>query len=117
MHELSITKSLIRDVKQACEINQISAAKSIIVELGLLTTYKKEPIIHYFNALKPNSPIILNAELVVKEIPGKIHCKNCQRELEVSDTTQICCTKCESFDVVIIGGMEIKLKSITENAE
>ena len=117
MHELSITKSLIRDIKQACESNQISAAKSINVELGMLTTYKKEPLIHYFNALKPNSPVISNAELIVKEIPGKIYCKNCQKESAVNDTTQIFCKKCESFDVIIIDGMDIRLKSITENEE
>jgi len=50
MHELSIAKELVTQINDNCEKNNLKADE-IILELGSLTSFKKEPIIHYYNLI------------------------------------------------------------------
>ncbi len=70
MHELSITRQLIEMITKECE-SKIKKVKAITAELGQLTSYKKEPVLFYFDALKKDSPLVRNAKLLINETEGK----------------------------------------------
>lgn len=70
MHEYAITKELLRTAREAASENGLTEIKEIVVEVGALTTYEKEPILHYFNELKIGGDFLKNAELIIKETLG-----------------------------------------------
>ena len=67
MHELAITKELLRISRETAKNNKLSFVREIILELGSLTAYEKEPIIYYFNELKIGGDYLKNADLKIVE--------------------------------------------------
>jgi hydrogenase nickel incorporation protein HypA/HybF len=112
MHELSATNHLIELISNECQINKIKSPKKIIVELGMLTTYKKDPILFYFDLIKKDIKLLKNSKLVIKEVKGKILCNKCKKESVINEAIMIFCQKCNSGDVEIINGKDLILKEI-----
>jgi len=108
MHELSITKELIRIALDECK----GEAKYINVKLGKLTSFCKDPILFYFDQLKTEYPKLKDSALLVEEIDGEIECKTCKTISTIEDPTMIFCPACESSDINYIKGRDIVIESI-----
>jgi hydrogenase nickel incorporation protein HypA/HybF len=102
MHELAITKAIIEAIKAK------DSPRHAIVDLGTLTTYKKDPIMYYFDMLKEESGL-KDTELKINVIPGKVICNECKEE-SIVKPYMIICKHCNSLDVEIIQGKEIDLR-------
>lgn len=114
MHEHSITNEIVHQIVHACEDNSITSPKRIVVELGTLTTFKKEPLLHYFKAHKKEIALLKDAELEVLEIRGRVRCKDCDEESDVEPEPLVICPKCGSMDVEVIQGGEVIIKEIKD---
>ena len=114
MHELAITQTITSQIKEECEKNNITP-KKISIELGLLTTYKKDSIDYYYNILKkePENKLLENTILEITEIKGRLSCKNCNKESDIKEPYEILCPLCNSGNIKIIKGKDINLKSIS----
>ncbi|MBN1502365.1 hydrogenase maturation nickel metallochaperone HypA [Candidatus Woesearchaeota archaeon] len=112
MHELRITKVLVEQIVNECNTNNIIEPKRVIVELGELTNYKKEPILYYYDFIRSQTHLLENTELVINEIKGKIRCNSCSKESEIKENYLILCPLCKSLDVHIIQGRDFILKEI-----
>jgi hydrogenase nickel incorporation protein HypA/HybF len=117
MHELNVTKKTMDLIKSECKENNIKNPKKIFLELGELTTYKKEPLVYYYNILKKESDLLKNTDLIIKEIPGKIKCKDCKKESLIKELYIIICPNCRSGNVNIIQGQNIKINKIQTGEE
>ena len=71
MHELAITKEIVELILEECKRRKIKSVKNIKIEIGNMTTYKKNPILHYFEIIKKENQVTKNANLKVKEIKGE----------------------------------------------
>ena len=69
MHELAVTKGIIRDLLEAGKEHNI-IPKEIYIEVGNLTTYKENPIEYYFGLLKKDHKILKNAKLKINIVEG-----------------------------------------------
>jgi Zn finger protein HypA/HybF involved in hydrogenase expression len=69
MHELAATKEIVRIVEEECRTRLVTPRK-VVVEVGEGTTYKKEPLIYYYDILKEESKVLKKSTLVVHEIDG-----------------------------------------------
>lgn len=114
MHELSVTKQIIEMIKEECNKNKIVSPKNITIELGLLTTYKSEPIQYYFGTLKEEHPLLKDAVLNIIEVPGKIRCNACDEITTVNEELAAFCPVCDATDITITQGKDLKLKSISD---
>ena len=112
MHELGVTQSLIDVVKYECEKNNIVNPKRVVVELGSLTSFKKDPILFYFDILKEENPLICDTELVINEIEGVVKCFDCEKESVIEDPCLIFCMNCDSTNVEVVKGKEFIIKEI-----
>lgn len=112
MHELAITKEIVRIILKECKINKIKAPKKITLDMGSLTTYKSGPLKFYFDALKSENMIISVSELAIRVVKGRVRCNNCKIESFIDDATMVFCSKCGSFDVTVIDGKDLKIRSI-----
>ena len=112
MHEHGITNEVVHQIVHACEDKGITCPKKIIVELGLLTTYKKDPVLFYFEAHKKNISLLKDATLEIIEVQGKIKCKDCGEINIVDPSPLLLCPICDSANVEIIDGDKIIIKKI-----
>ena len=111
MHELAITKNLIETIISECNEQKIIPRK-IITDLGALTSYKKEPIMFYYDILKKEKKLLFDAKLEINFIKGRILCNSCNSETEIEEDIILLCPKCESTDIKIVEGKEFKLREI-----
>jgi hydrogenase nickel incorporation protein HypA/HybF len=110
MHELAVTRAIISQICEECEAKGIRPAEASI-QLGLLTSYRKEPILYYFDILKKEAGID-SCSLKVDEVPGSLRCNSCGEESEIEESLSMFCPKCDSSDIDIVKGRDIKILSI-----
>ena len=107
MHELAIARELLNMVKETCG-GKIPLR--VYCRLGVMTTYKREPLVFYFNELKGDSAA--SAELVVTEVDGVLQCDDCNTSARVSDPYDMFCQACGSGNTRIIEGKDLVIERI-----
>jgi hydrogenase nickel incorporation protein HypA/HybF len=112
MHEFLAAKNLIELTENECSQHKIQRPKKIIAELGSLQSYKKDPILFYFDILKKESSVLQNCKLELEEITAKMKCNSCKKISEVTQPYLLFCGYCNSNDIEIICGKDFKLKKI-----
>ena len=112
MHEYGITNEVVHRILHECEDKDIKQPKKILVELGELTSYKKESVLFYFENFKKENEILRNATLEIKMIKGRIKCNNCKKESVVEPSPIYLCPSCESVDVEVLQGNSIDILDI-----
>ncbi len=113
MHEHSITNEVVHRILHACEDSGVSP-KKITVELGLLSGYKKDPVLFYFESIKKDHDVLSQAELDIVEVKGRILCNQCGLDSDVEPSPLIICPACESADVKILEGDKIVIREIKD---
>ena len=115
MHEIAITKEIIRILEEECLKNKI-IPKKIKLELGSITNFKEDPIRHYFEILTKGHSHLSNSQLDIVNVQGKVRCKDCKKETLIEDPYIVLCQECESFNVDIIEGRDLKvLELVSDN--
>lgn len=109
MHELSVTRELVRQV-----LSVAPRPVEVHVELGLLTSYKPEPLKYYFDVLKRDNEQLADADLVIREVAGRIRCKTCHKESQVEPQYVFLCPVCSSLETDIIAGSDMILKKVVQ---
>lgn len=109
MHEYEITKRIAGMIAEESLSRGIKPKKAF-VEIGALTTYKPEPIKHYFSILRQEDTVLKGVELDVRTVPAIIRCRQCNKEIEVQDLPF--CQDCATADVEILSGEDIRLRRI-----
>jgi hydrogenase nickel incorporation protein HypA/HybF len=111
MHELSITKSIIAQIVEEGKKNGIRP-RTAVIELGALTGFRKQPILHYFSLLQAESGLA-GCELDVQEAAGELRCLQCSAVSKLEDPLAIFCPSCDSSDIEITKGKDIRIRSLT----
>ena len=112
MHEAAIIQKLVKEIEKECKKNRINSLSRIILELGQLTNYKKEPVQFYYSLFSKETRLLSNAELVVNEIEGMIQCNDCKSKSKILDPTLIFCPLCQSSNINIIKGNDFIIKKL-----
>ncbi|MBT3408365.1 hydrogenase maturation nickel metallochaperone HypA [Candidatus Woesearchaeota archaeon] len=111
MHEITITKEIIRILEEECIKNNIIPQK-IKLELGGMTNYKEEPLKHYFEILSKGHKILGRSQLDINHVEGKVNCNDCKKVSVLDDPYLVYCKNCESFNVDVIQGKDLKVLEI-----
>ncbi len=111
MHELSVVQNIINIVSLAVERNGGGRVSEVSLEIGKLSGVEFGSLDFALTHLKPGS-IIESAEILVDKPEGVARCRECLNEFELNDPIG-CCDTCNSFNLEIIKGRELIVKSIT----
>jgi hydrogenase nickel incorporation protein HypA/HybF len=110
MHEYSLFLSLLKiieDQLKPFKNPRVSKAVLLIGEFsGIDLEYLKEVIKNF----KRGTPLD-RAEIIFEEEPLKVRCFSCGREGEPQENKALC-SFCGSFEVKIIGGLDLILKTL-----
>ena len=110
MHEFSIAQSLLEIIEQ--ETLPYRGAKVIKVNLriGKLSGVMPGALRFAFEAISTGG-IAEGASLVIEEMPLRIRCNQCMKDIIVGDPFLIC-PHCEGTDVEMIAGRELEIRNM-----
>ena len=110
MHELSLVRSLLRQVEQVRAEHGGLTVETILIEVGPLSGVEPLLVESAFQQIQAECGLP-QASLVVAEVPLTALCEHCG-EVAV-DPVRIDCPSCGNRDVRIVGGDSVRLESVT----
>lgn len=110
MHELSLMKSLIGQVKRIAETEGGGKVTRIDVSLGPLSGVDTHLLQNAFGRLAPQS-VVCDAELLIQHVALRALCRQCSCDFEV-ESFRFQCPACHSPRVQVISGDGFRLLSI-----
>ncbi|MBI5325272.1 MAG: hydrogenase maturation nickel metallochaperone HypA [Ignavibacteriae bacterium] len=115
MHEVSIAQEIIDIVNEYLPSENGNTVKTVKVDIGEFSNILPEALSFGFEVLTCNSEL-KGVELIINKIPLMIGCKNCGKRTQLEEPFFFC-SKCESADVEILSGIEMKVTEIEFNDE
>lgn len=113
MHELDITKDLIKKIKSLAKDNNIKEG-NVIIEIGKLSTFSRKPIEFYFEQFTAKDDFFKDRKLklTINEAEGRIKCNDCKKESTIDNMADKYCPECLSFNTEIISGRDVMIRKI-----
>ncbi|MBF2065935.1 MAG: hydrogenase maturation nickel metallochaperone HypA [Calothrix sp. C42_A2020_038] len=106
MHELSITQNIVAIVAEHAEGKKV---QRVLLEIGKFSAIMPDAIKFCFNICSQGT-VLEGAMLQIREIPGKLRCRNCGLEIVLEKPFGRCMCGCTELDLVT--GEELKIKEI-----
>jgi hydrogenase nickel incorporation protein HypA/HybF len=113
MHEMSLVRSLLRQVSDLLVEHQGESVATIHVEMGPLSAVER-PLVEIAFAEQLNSTLCRGASLVIDEVPLSAVCRDCGLEFEIPQF-RFLCTHCSSRQIRVTGGDEFRLMDVEIN--
>jgi hydrogenase nickel incorporation protein HypA/HybF len=110
MHEASIALGILERAQDIAHEHKASKINSISVVIGALSGIVKESLLFAFDAIKADSSAE-NCTLKILEIPIKINCYDCKKNVVLKDNFLIC-PECGSINIEVIEGREMLITEI-----
>jgi hydrogenase nickel incorporation protein HypA/HybF len=111
MHELSIVQNIIEIVASEMERLEAKRVAEVHLEIGKLSGVEYELIEFALKNLSRGS-VIESSNILIDKPEGEAMCKQCGNIFTLEDFIG-CCDRCSSFDLNIIKGKELRIKSIS----
>lgn len=103
MHELSVTRNIVAIVGERAGGARVT---QVTLEIGQLTAVVPDAIRFCFDAVTKGT-LMEGAHLEVIEVPGRGQCRDCGRDVELSNLVAHC--PCGSSNVVRLAGEELNI--------
>lgn len=110
MHEMGITQGILASSFEVAQNAGATKITEIRISVGELTEVVEFALQFAFEALTPGT-IAEGATLTVTHIGAKSHCNSCGADYE-HDRFSMTCAECDSLDVVLLEGRELRIDSI-----
>lgn len=110
MHELSLACSLIEAAEKVLEAENAARATRVTVGIGKLAGVEIDAFEFAFPLAAKNTGLE-GAELVIQDLPIRVHCRACGKESN-PDFPRCVCGFCESDDIELLGGREFNIESM-----
>ncbi len=110
MHELSITKSMLRIIAREMKSNGVKRLKKVHIKVGELTAIEPEALRFCFEESIRSTPME-GALLEIDDVPLTGRCKACGTEFRIEAFTNIC-PDCGGNEIERIAGTELDIISI-----
>ena len=103
MHELSLAMSIL-DIAAEESIRHGGAnVRAIHINLGPLAGVAREALASAFELARESSGI----ELVICDVPVRIHCPRCGEERAIVSLQEFCCAECGTASAEVTQGREM----------
>ena len=111
MHEMSVAQNIIDIVSAESEKHEGGRVVEVRLEVGTLSGIEYEALDFALQVLAPGT-VIESTQISLERPGGRAKCNICGNEFSLNDFIG-CCPQCNSFDISIISGRELRIKSIT----
>lgn len=113
MHELAITKSLVKTVLAHFDPETMKAVKTVNLVMGGMNDYEEKWLEKYMNELAAGTPLE-GAALHVKKIPVSFKCRKCDCvfPMELKGKGSVDCPECGSLEYDMYTGREFYVENM-----
>ncbi len=111
MHELPVTESILCMVLDEAKAVRAKKVTQIDMTIGQLTGILPECVQLQFQVISQHT-IAADAELVINQPPGRIHCRKCDIIYTSEGFNNMTCPSCRNLQIDIVQGRELTLDSI-----
>jgi hydrogenase nickel incorporation protein HypA/HybF len=111
MHELSIALGILDAVSNEAERYKGASVKAIHIKVGPLSGVVCQSLNSAYELAREGTEFA-NSELVVEETPLILHCAVCDEDDPHASIQLLCCSRCGSNDVAIVGGRELEVTAL-----
>lgn len=110
MHEMSIALNIIDIAGTEAKKNNAGKISMVELDIGQLAGIEIDSLNFSFNTAKKNTPLE-NASLKINLLKAEALCRDCSCLFKLDDFIGTC-PKCGKYDLEIIRGQELRVKSI-----
>ena len=111
MHELSIAYSVVEIATQSAVEAGAVRVRSVQVRLGALSGVVRGAL-EFSYEIACAGTLLEGSRLVVNELPAKVYCAVCEREVELPSTQYFCCPVCDTPSGDLRQGREMDIEAI-----
>ena len=113
MHELAVTRSILKIVLDHTEKSGALKVRQIFLRIGEMRNLEEDWIQRYFNQISKGSHAE-NAIIHFIKVPVVFICKLCNKEFFASfrEDKKILCSHCNSFEYDLLSGREFIIEKI-----
>jgi hydrogenase nickel incorporation protein HypA/HybF len=111
MHEFSIAMNVVEIAVEYAGKEKATVVREVEIEVGELSGIVREALEFALESAVKDT-VLEHARIVMTVIPGKARCIQCGHEYYTTDLFRMC-PACRSCTPDIIGGKELRVKSIT----
>jgi len=110
MHELSVCRSMLRQVVQIARQHGATAVTAVRVRIGPLSGIEPQLLREAF-PIAAAGGMADGARLVVESVPIRVRCRDCGSESDAR-ANRLLCARCGSWKTRLIAGDELLLESV-----
>lgn len=113
MHELSITRSLVKTILSHYDAETMKAIKSVKLVMGGMNDYEEKWLQKYMNELAAGTPLE-GASLHIQKIPVTFKCRKCGNvfPMDLKGSGSVACKECGSLEYDMHTGREFFVESM-----
>ena len=121
-----MVQSVINTAVEFAVKHEMKEITEIVAHIGVLNLVHEENIIHNFDMLKQEYPVLSDARITINWIHGEIKCASCGHQGEVPEEQLpkehlrnvlpfLSCTECGSKQISITAGHDVYIDKIDYN--
>ena len=111
MHEMSICMSIVESLEESAKVNNYKAIDKVWLEIGPFSGVEVRALEFSFDVAIRDT-IADGAKLEIIETQAEAWCFNCDETVVVKQRYDAC-PKCDSHQLTVTGGEELKIKQIS----
>ncbi len=113
MHELAVTKSILKLVLDHTAQHGGSQVLRISLVIGEMRNLEEDWIQRYFDYISAGTPAE-KAVIQVRKVPVVFQCKGCERSFSANlrEDKKLLCPHCSSFEYDLISGRELLVEQV-----
>ena len=113
MHELSITKSLVKTVLSRFDSETMQSIRAVNLVMGGMNDYEEQWLQKYMDRLSEGTPLE-GAVLHIKKVPVTFKCRKCGEvfPMDLKGTGSVACPGCKSLEYDMNTGREFFIESM-----
>ncbi len=111
MHELSIAYSVVEIATESAKAAGASRVREVHVRLGALSGVVQGALEFSYEVACAGT-LLEGSVLVVTELPAKVYCAVCEREVELASVQFFCCPVCGTPSGDLRQGRELDVEAI-----
>ncbi len=113
MHEMSIAMNIVDIACKEAEKDGANSISNIELDVGKLSGVMIDSLNFCYESVCKGT-LAEDSTLLINEIPAQANCKKCDYTFEI-DSFMALCPQCDSYEVDILQGRELKLRAISVN--
>jgi hydrogenase nickel incorporation protein HypA/HybF len=111
VHELSVVHSIVTAAEEALAGHPVQRVIQVRLRVGELSGVVEEALQFSFE-IATQGTILDGAQLVVDHLPAMIHCRTCEKDVELAGVQSFRCPLCGELSADLRQGRELAIESL-----